>query len=331
MLTSASNDFKGTVDILNGGTLELNSGAKLLTNYSNQSYIWVRSGGELRMTSFDYNALGGSPDRAGHRQIDGGRISITGETSSSGQGFTVTSNGGEFLMEQSGQTLTLNGNGNSNIIALNGALKIGGAGDIVINKHDNQVAIAGNGSLEKVGAGTLTINSTGNTYTGGTTVTQGKLIVGSSDALGTAARSVKIAGGQLEIGSDVKLVQTNITIALSDAYSEKAAIAAILGAGALAEGTTITLTAADKAMVTSLVEKTKEYQIFANGTSLASDFKLESFSLDEEAWAGWKISNYDTGTGKVTLELIPEPSAFGLLAGVGALVFVAARRRRRAK
>ena len=189
VLTSASNEFRGTVDILNGGILELNSGAKLLKTYSN-SFVWIRSGGELRMTSFAYDALGASPDWAQYRQIDGGRISITGDTSSSGQGFTVTSNGGEFLMEKSGQTLTLNGNANSNIIVLNGALKIGGAGDIVINKNASQVAIAGKGSLEKVGDGTLTINSTGNTYEGGTTVAQGKLIVGSSDALGTGAVTV---------------------------------------------------------------------------------------------------------------------------------------------
>ncbi len=535
VLTSASNEFRGTVDILNGGILELNSGAKLLKTYSN-SFVWIRSGGELRMTSFAYDALGASPDYAQYRQIDGGRISITGDTSTSGQGFTVTENGGEFLMEKSGQTLTLNGNANSNIIVLNGALKIGGAGDIVINKNASKVAIAGKGSLEKVGDGTLTINSSGNTYEGGTTVTQGKLIVGSSDALGTGPVSVetngklqlgtdavsigtlsgagtiglasgttsstltvnqsadgefsgtlsgavsltksgtgtlklsgdnsaftggvtlsagtlelghnnalgdatstlevtgsstltlgsglnvantiashgggltltlnsagdaelsgvlaayysgttevkktgagtltlsgdnsafmhgtisveagtllaksanalgtvttatdnavRLSGGTLKVGSGVTLAQTNIEIALSDAYETSAAITGEDSTAKLAEGTKISIISIDggadiavAAIAVSTVSSQYNYTIadtILGGSLKLSDFELSSDLQDE----GWKIAAYSSDSGVLTLTMVPEPSTFGLLAGVGALALVVARRRHRAK
>ena len=314
VLTSATNNFKGTVDILSGGTLELNSGAKLLTSYSNTSKIWIRSGGELRMTTFAYDALGASPDYANHRQIDGGRISITGETSSSGQGFTVTSNGGEFLMEQSGQTLTLTGNGNSSTIDLGGALKIGGAGDIVINKNNNRVAIAGNGSLEKVGAGTLTINSAGNTYTGGTTVTEGKLIVGSSDALGT---------GKVTVASGAKLGLVAGTTVTGVSGVELA-----FGAKIVVDMTGQTSTAE-----TFTLDLLTSSALSYNNTSITND-NVGTLLGDVVSLSGWdktgwtQTLSYTDSTLKLTMT-IPEPSAFGLLAGVGALALVAARRRRR--
>ena len=314
VLTSASNDFKGTVDILDGGTLELNSGAKLLTTYSNTSRIWIRSGGELRMTTFAYEALGASPDYANHRQIDGGRISITGETSNSGQGFTVTSNGGEFLMERSGQTLTLNGNGNSSTIDLGGALKIGGAGDIVINKNNDRVAIAGNGSLEKVGAGTLTLNSAGNTYNGGTTVAAGKLIVGDSNALGT---------GKVTVASGAKLGLVAGTTVTGVSGVELASGAKIV----------VDMTGQTSTAETFTLDLLTSSALSYNNTSITND-NVGTLLGDVVSLSGWdktgwtQTLSYTDSTLKLTMT-IPEPSEFGLLAGAGALALVAARRRRR--
>ena len=48
--------------------------------------------------------------------------------------------------------------------------------------------------------------------------------------------------------------------------------------------------------------------------------------------ANWKVAGYDSTTGTVTLtSTVPEPSAFGLLAGAFALALCAASRRRRRK
>jgi len=60
------------------------------------------------------------------------------------------------------------------------------------------------------------------------------------------------------------------------------------------------------------------------GASKTLAFSLGSVQADFNTYAGI------TG-GSVDFSVIPEPSAFGLLAGAGALVLVAARRRRRAK
>ena len=184
------------------------------------------------------------------------------------------------------------------------------------------------GALTKVGAGTLTL-SNANSYSGGTTISAGTLVAGANSALGDASGAVTISGGQLSISQGVTLAQTAITIVLSDAYNTdvEGTIAAIAGAGSLTTGTTITLEKAADAVALALVTEAPQkysYQIFDSTSSLVSvDWK---FNLEGTAWEGWEQS-YDTTSGTLTLT-IPEPSAFGLLAGVGALALVASRRRR---
>ena len=188
--------------------------------------------------------------------------------------------------------------------------------------------LSGSGSLIKTGEGMLTLSSA-NTYSGGTTISAGTLVVANANALGDAGGAVTISGGQLSVSQNVTLAQTAITIVLSNAYntenSEK--IAAISGAGAFADGTTITLDKAADAVALSLVAEAPQkysYQIFDPTSSLVgTDWTFELGS----AWDGWAQS-YDTTSGVLTLT-IPEPSAFGLLAGVGALALVVSRRKRR--
>ena len=313
VLTNAENNFRGTVDIKNGAILEVGSGAKLLKDYSNQSKIWVRTGGELRMNDFSYGQLGGSPDYAVHRQLDGGKISITGTTSDSGQGFTVSSNGGTFVMEQVGQTLTLNGNGNSSTIVLGGALKIGGAGDIIINKHESMVAISGTGSLEKIGAGTLTINAAGNTYTGGTTVSAGTLVAGNASALGTG--KVSVANGA-KLGLVAGTTVMNVTGGIELATGAKLLI------------DLSSQTSATESFTLDLVAGT----VIKYGDSILSGpVSSDIYELANWNKTGW-ISTLSYADNKLSLTMsIPEPSSFGLLAGLGALALVGARRRRKTK
>ena len=182
-------------------------------------------------------------------------------------------------------------------------------------------SLSGTGKLIKTGDGTLTLSGD-NTYTGGTTVSTGTLVAGSNSALGT--NSVKISGGKLEVASGVT-VSNAIEIVLNSAYTAEAAIQ---GAGTLASSA-ITVSGDLDALVTlqRTVAQQYEYQLLSN--TLSTDNVTVTLSSELASAIenkGWSY-DYDTTSGTLTLT-IPEPSAFGLLAGVGALALVASRRRR---
>ncbi|WP_096475366.1 autotransporter outer membrane beta-barrel domain-containing protein [Burkholderia stabilis] len=68
--------------------------------------------------------------------------------------------------------------------------------------------IGGSGAVEKTGAGTLTVapsSAGGNTYSGGTTITQGTLSVAADNALGASSGSLTFNGGTLQLGSAFNL------------------------------------------------------------------------------------------------------------------------------
>ncbi|NHV26747.1 autotransporter outer membrane beta-barrel domain-containing protein [Burkholderia sp. D-99] len=68
--------------------------------------------------------------------------------------------------------------------------------------------IGGAGAVEKTGAGTLTVAPSaagGNTYSGGTTITQGTLSVAADNALGASSGSLTFNGGTLQLGSAFNL------------------------------------------------------------------------------------------------------------------------------
>ncbi|MEN2469199.1 autotransporter outer membrane beta-barrel domain-containing protein [Burkholderia sp. GS2Y] len=68
--------------------------------------------------------------------------------------------------------------------------------------------IGGAGAVEKTGAGTLTVapaDAGGNTYSGGTTITQGTLSVAADNALGASSGSLTFNGGTLQLGSAFNL------------------------------------------------------------------------------------------------------------------------------
>ncbi len=194
-------------------------------------------------------------------------------------------------------------------------------------------ALTGNGALVKTGEGTLTLSGD-NSYYGGTTISEGTVVATSSGALGdTTANSVTIDGGQLEISGSGVTISNAITVVL-DSYimsaseisladAEGATVYAIVldDGGALSEDATISVSATSAFMNSLEDGETYEFAIISGDFSGSYDYS----ALTD---AGYTVVDVSSGVIWVTT---PEPSMFGLLAGLGALGLVATRRRRNRK
>nr|WP_315175412.1 autotransporter-associated beta strand repeat-containing protein [uncultured Flavobacterium sp.] len=111
-----------------------------------------------------------------------GKLTFTGINSYSG---TTTINAGTLQIGDGGTLGTISSAGVTN----NAALVFNRSNDFTISN-----AISGTGTVTKSGAGVLTLSG-GNSYTGLTTISQGILKCGSTNALGTIAGSTTIVDG----------------------------------------------------------------------------------------------------------------------------------------
>jgi fibronectin-binding autotransporter adhesin len=211
-LTVAGNwNNAGNVNIYNGGVLTITSGGLYRAVNGGDIYqtsyaVTVKTGGILNLKNWQYNAdggLGGASAYSAQRVLDGGIANVTGALSATNScDFRVTANGGTLNMVTSGQTLAITDNAYDNI-RIGGPLTLSGAGSIIISEvmQDNTTP----GSIIKTGAGPLTLSGA-NLYTGGTTVSNGTLALGSTAAIGTGA--LTLSGGNLD-SSVASLVNAN--------------------------------------------------------------------------------------------------------------------------
>jgi len=131
--------------------------------------------------------LSGVNTYTGGTTLTGGILNVGTDTALGVAGSTITFNGGTLQYDGSVTTLTL---GNSTITINTG---IGAVVDVTSNTLILSGIIRGNGSLTKVGGSALKLTGN-NTYTGGTTINNGRLYVTTSaSALGTG--SVTVADG----------------------------------------------------------------------------------------------------------------------------------------
>ncbi|MFA5390368.1 MAG: autotransporter-associated beta strand repeat-containing protein [Candidatus Omnitrophota bacterium] len=134
---------------------------------------------------------------AGHDQTNGAIVNGSGENTLSG---SITQTGDTTLCSDGG-TLTLSG-------SIGGAydLTVAGDGDTVISSVVSTIT-----GLTKNGDGTLALLKGDNTYTGGTTINAGTILLGGSNALGTEAitlggsAAVQFLYGDYKLDNDIDL------------------------------------------------------------------------------------------------------------------------------
>jgi autotransporter-associated beta strand protein len=126
-------------------------------------------------TSFA-NAFTGSGD--GITKSGTGTLILLANNSYNG---TTIINTGTLQIGNGGATGSLS---TSSAITVNGTLAFNRTGDVVQGTNFSSASISGTGSLVQNGAGTLTLNAA-NTYSGGTTLNTGTLVIGNTAAAGT--------------------------------------------------------------------------------------------------------------------------------------------------
>jgi autotransporter-associated beta strand protein len=185
---------------------------------------------DLNNYSFTFPTLDGGGESGGTVDLGSGVLTISSSTSSQFAGRIV---GTGSLVKDSSGTLTLTGANtySGGTVVSSGTLKGNGRGiqgDVTNNAavvFDESATgtyggvLSGTGSLEKTGLGALVLTGS-NTFSGGSTLTQGVLAVGNERALGTGA--VIVNGGTLKgngapitlrVGGDY--TQTQGTLALT--------------------------------------------------------------------------------------------------------------------
>ena len=358
IINSDSNNDTDTLNYLtvSGGSVEINSALTVST-------ITVNSGGTL--TIDDANASIKTLNNAGTTTISNETVTIETVYASAGNIYitdssnvTVTSTFWTYYGGASGSVSVTGGStldiSQATNIYITKAVTVGNGTFITPSSYSGAIAldnsedgyagstinadsattlsgvISGSGSLVKTGSGTLSLSGT-NTYTGGTTISAGTVEALANSALGTGTATVD--GGTLSVSSGIT-VSNNITVVLDSylTYSASASslivsisddsTAALSGDGSISG--TITLTVGDDIVTDSAV--TYSFQLVDSSSALASALSDVTFEYGSGIDDSWTVS-YDASSGIVTIS-IPEPSSFGILAGLGALALVAARRRR---
>ena len=151
LVLTGKSPFKKNVTI-NGGVLDLTSGALYTGDYITDANVNVNTGGTLKVNNFGYNEAGNS--------------SLGGLTYSSNGSTNIHFNGGTIQIAESfGETI----NRKIELQENGGTLDLAEGVELVLGAN-----IHGAGGLTKAGAGTMELTYA-NEYTGGTTVSGGYL------------------------------------------------------------------------------------------------------------------------------------------------------------
>ena len=305
---AATTTFSGEATIgtltLSSGKLNIGNTATIGTlNLSRDGVMNVNRGGALIAASINSDGIGGSS------------LNLNGGTLGTSSNSLTISGGSLPIALGAGTTSLVN---TSRYDAATKTFTNSGA-EIVISD-----AISGSGALKVAGAGELTLCGN-NTFSGGVTIESGRLVVGSSTALGTGTVTVG-ANGELAVAAGVTITDVSGGIVLAPGAKIVVDFSNLQNATetfevTLAEGTAVSLE-----------------PVFALAAGTTFSFReIEALDLTDylelKGWdkSGWTSSlAYEGNKLKLTMS-IPEPSQFGLLAGLAALALAGARRRRAKK
>ena len=179
----------GQLNLVNGGTG--NTAVRVDPNVTATLGVALSGSGTLAKLDSGTLVLNAANSYTGGTALNGGTL-VVGNNSALGTGVLTAANGTSLA---SNTAVTL---GNS--VLLNGAMGVGGANALTLDGE-----VSGNGSLVKTGASSLTLNGV-NSYSGGTRLSGGQLILGNNAALGSGALSVD---GAAQLGANSALQLAN--------------------------------------------------------------------------------------------------------------------------
>jgi autotransporter-associated beta strand protein len=196
------------------------------------------------------------------------------------------------------------------------------SGRFVVNQSDAvqqgvefaDVAISGGGIFEQRGAGITTLTAS-NTFSGGVIISGGKLSINASERINNVNK-LTLNGGNFDVSTFTETLGV-LSVGASNGTLTLGEGGKFIFADSSAEAWAGSLTIAGSFISGSSVK-------FGGNASSLSAGQLSSISI-----AGFTGVGLD-GSGFLTATAVPEPSAFAALAGLGALGFVASRRRRQA-
>jgi len=200
-----------------------------------------------------------------------------------------TNSAGSAVVFNEGDNVTFNDSSTNQVVTLVGALAPTSINETAATKNyfmTGSGSVAGSASLLMSGSGTLTI-SNANSYTGGTTISNGRVIVDDSAQMALGIGTVTLAGGTLEMGLKsgsalVGLSNINVT-ASSTLQIDGTSSYAFNILNALTGSPGATLTIYDKWDTSATPDRIRLYGFFTNNapiniTTLGNEVEMAPYN-----------------------------------------------------